>query len=159
MVNYLDENRFSVGLRTGAQYIEAIKNDGRRVFIDGKEVRDVTIHPAFSDAVRTIASLYDISSDPENSKLMTHTAPATGEVFNYIWCLPRDKADLHARRGAIERWSEATFGLMGRSPDHVAGFFAGWAMAPDVFAHKGSLELKIYAPYPIEVARVPFLLR
>ena len=85
MVNYLDENRFSVGLRTGAQYIEAIKNDGRRVFIDGKEVRDVTIHPAFSGAVRTIARLYDISSDPENCKLMTHTARATGEVFNYIW--------------------------------------------------------------------------
>lgn len=142
MVNYLDENRFSVGLRTGAQYTEAIKNDGRRVFIDGKEVRDVTIHPAFSGAVRTIARLYDISSDPKNCKLMTHTARATGEVFNYIWCLPRDKADLNARRGAIERWSEATFGLMGRSPDHVAGFFAGWAMAPDVFARNGSLELK-----------------
>jgi aromatic ring hydroxylase len=26
-----------------------------------------------------------------------------------------------------ETWAEATFGLMGRTPDHVAGFIAGYA--------------------------------
>ena len=136
------EKRFSPGLRNGTQYIDAIKNDGRRVFIDGEEVSDVTVHPAFCDAVNTIANLYNISSDPKNKKIMTSTSPTTGETYNIIWSLPRNTDDLHARRKAIELWSEATFGLMGRSPDHVAGFFAGWAMAPEVFADKGSLDRK-----------------
>lgn len=129
-------------MRNGAQYIEAIKNDGRRVFIDGEEVRDVTVHPAFRDAVKTIANLYNISSDPKNSDIMTTTDPNTGDIYNSIWSLPRNIDDLHARRKAIELWSEATFGLMGRTPDHVAGFFAGWAMAPEVFVDNGLRERK-----------------
>ena len=138
----MTERRFTPGLRNGSQYIDAIKNDGRRVFIDGEEVGDVTVHPAFRDAVNTIANLYNISSNPKNSKIMTSTSPTTGEIYNRIWSLPRNIDDLHARRKAIELWSEATFGLMGRSPDHVAGFFAGWAMAPEVFSENGSVDQK-----------------
>ena len=136
---YLNDKRFPGGLRTGAQYIDGLKNDGRRVFIDGAEVGDVTGHPAFREAVRSIADLYDIASDPANRELMTFVSPATGDPVNRIWQLPRSQADLHARRAAIARWSEATFGLMGRSPDHVAGFYVGWTMAPEVFARNGGL--------------------
>ena len=32
----------------------------------------------------------------------------------------------------IQRWTEHTFGLMGRTPDHVAGFFAGFAANPGI---------------------------
>ena len=140
--NYNDESRFPVGLRSGATYIDALKNDGRRVFIDGEEVNDVTSHPAFSDAVKTIASLYDISSNPNNKNVMTSTSQVTGETYNCIWKLPQNIEDLQARRKVIECWSEATYGLMGRSPDHVAGFFSGWAMAPEVFADKESTQWK-----------------
>lgn len=138
--SYLADARFAGGLRTGDQYIAAIKGDGRRLFINGEEVADVTSHPAFREAVRSIAGLYDIASDPANRDLMTFASPATGEPVNRIWQIPRAQADLHARRAAIARWSEATFGLMGRSPDHVAGFFAGWASAPEVFARNGAAE-------------------
>ena len=51
--------------------------------------------------------------------------------------IPRTHADLRARRLFSETWAEATFGLMGRSPDHVAGFFAGYAAVPEVFAAAG----------------------
>src|SRR6202021_3066464 len=34
-------------------------------------------------------------------------------------------------------WAEATFGLRGRPPDHVAGFFPGFAAVPRVFAAGG----------------------
>ena len=138
--SFANDNRFPGGLRTGDQYIGGLKNDGRRVFIDGEEVADVTGHPAFREAVRSIADLYDIASDPANRELMTFPSPATGEPVNRIWQVPRSEADLHARRAAIARWSEATFGLMGRSPDHVAGFFVGWASAPEVFARNGAAE-------------------
>ncbi len=138
--SYLNDERFAGGLRTGDQFIAGLQHDGRRVFIDGEEVGDVTSHPAFRDAVRSIANLYDIASDPANRDLMTFASPATGDPVNRIWQVPRSQADLHARRAAIARWSEATLGLMGRSPDHVAGFFVGWVSAPEVFARNGAAE-------------------
>jgi len=50
-------------MRTGAEYLRSLK-DGRRVFIDGERVKDVTEHPAFAQAARSIASLFDIAADP-----------------------------------------------------------------------------------------------
>ncbi len=138
--SYETDNRLPGGLRSGAAYIEGIKNDGRRVFIDGEEVGDVTTHPAFREAVRSIADLFDIARDPANRELMTYPSPATGEPVNRSWQLPRSQDDLNARRRAIERLSESNFGFMGRSPDHVAGFFVGWAMAPEVFAEDGNTK-------------------
>jgi len=51
--------------------------------------------------------------------------------------IPRSHADLRQRRLFSEKWAEATFGLMGRTPDHVAGFFTGYASVPEVFAKGG----------------------
>ena len=42
-------------MRTGAEYLRSLK-DGRRVFIDGERVKDVTEHPAFAQAARSIAA-------------------------------------------------------------------------------------------------------
>ena len=41
---------------TGAEYLESLK-DGREVYIYGERVKDVTTHPAFRNAARTIARL------------------------------------------------------------------------------------------------------
>jgi len=130
---YADDERFSPGLRDGEKYINGLKNDGRSVFIDGEKVDDVTVHPAFYQAARSIANLYDISSNPANRELMTFKSPNTDLPVNKIWMVPKSKEDLEERRAAIECWAEATFGLMGRTPDHVAGFFVGWAAGLDVF--------------------------
>jgi 4-hydroxyphenylacetate 3-monooxygenase len=68
---------------------------------------------------------------------MTYPSPKTGEPVLRSWQIPRSHADLRARRLFSETWAEATFGLMGRSPDHVAGFFTGFAAVPSVFAPAG----------------------
>ncbi|MCZ6447847.1 MAG: 4-hydroxyphenylacetate 3-hydroxylase [Alphaproteobacteria bacterium] len=136
--SYEADNRYSGGLRSGEAYMEALKDDGRRVFIDGEEVGDVTTHPAFAEGVRSIANMYDIAFDPANREVMTYPSPATGAPVNRSWQLPRSQDDLVTRRRAIEKLSESNFGFMGRGPDHVAGFFVGWAMAPDVFAEDGN---------------------
>ena len=52
-LSYMADKRFANGLRTGEQYIDDIKNDGRRVFINGEQVNDVTTHPSFREAVRS----------------------------------------------------------------------------------------------------------
>ena len=134
----LKDDRFSGGLRTGAQYLDALRNDGRRVFVDGEEVSDVTTHPAFAEAARTIAGLFDIASDPANRDLMTYQSPISGAPVNRIWQMPDSVEALQQRRGAIARWSEESLGYMGRTPDHVAGFFTGFAAAPQVLARDGN---------------------
>ena len=145
----LKDDRFPGGLRTGAQYLAALRNDGRRVFIDGEEVRDVTSHPAFAEPAKTIAGLFDIACNPANADLMTYASPTSGAPVNRIWQLPDSIDALNHRRAAIERWSEESLGYMGRTPDHVAGFFAGFAAAPQVLARDGNAQfadnaLRIY---------------
>lgn len=126
--------------RTGAEYIEGLR-DGRAVFIDGERVEDVTTHPAFRGAVRSVAACYDLTHDPANRDVMTFPSPATGEPVNVSYMIPRSKEDLVHRRLGLQRWAEGTFGLMGRSPDHVAGFLSGFAGAAPMFARNGRADL------------------
>jgi 4-hydroxyphenylacetate 3-monooxygenase len=122
--------------RTGAEYIASIR-DSRTVYINGERVADVTEHPGLRGAVRSIAQLYDLSASPEHRETMTFPSPATGEPVNKCFLLPRTPEDLAARRRAHRLWADATFGMMGRSPDHVPGFITGFAMRPDLFARDG----------------------
>jgi len=124
------------GMRSGSDYLKSL-NDGRQVFVDGERVADVTAHAAFREAARSIARLYDIAAAPESRELMTFPSPRTGAPVLRAYQIPKTHADLRARRLFSETWAEATFGLMGRTPDHVAGFFCGYAAAPGVFAAGG----------------------
>ncbi|WP_424137243.1 4-hydroxyphenylacetate 3-hydroxylase family protein [Roseomonas chloroacetimidivorans] len=123
-------------LRTGEEYLRAIAGDGRRVFIDGELVRDVTAHPAFREGARSVARLYDYAAAPENRARMTFALPGGGAALR-AYQIPQTHKDLRAKRLAAEGWAEQTFGLMGRTPDHVAGFFCGYAAKPSVFAAGG----------------------
>jgi 4-hydroxyphenylacetate 3-monooxygenase len=117
-------------MRTGRQYLESLR-DGRRIYLDGERVGDVPEHPAFRGVTRTVAALYDAALDPAGE--MTFADPETGVVANRAFMIPRSAADLRSRREAITRWARLTNGLLGRGPDHVGGFFAGFASAPAVF--------------------------
>ena len=81
-------------MRTGAEYLRSL-NDGRRVFVDGERVKDVTAHPAFRQAARSIAGLYDIAAEPALRERMTFASPKTGEPVWRAWQIPQ-----HPRRPA-----------------------------------------------------------
>jgi 4-hydroxyphenylacetate 3-monooxygenase len=123
--------------RTGRQYVESLR-DGRAVYVNGERVKDVTEHSAFRGAVRSIAGLYDLASSPEIRNTITYPSPRTGEPVNVAFLQPRDRADLARRRRGLQLWAESTYGLMGRSPDHVAGFLVGFSLRPDLFARGGA---------------------
>src|SRR5580704_6219922 len=55
---------------TGAEYLESLR-DGREVYIYGERVADVTTHPAFRNAARSIARLYDALHDPVTRDVLT----------------------------------------------------------------------------------------
>jgi 4-hydroxyphenylacetate 3-monooxygenase len=120
-------------MRSGSDYLKSL-NDGRWVFLDGDKVADVTSHPALCGAAHSLARLFDIAAAPENRERMTFASPKTGAPVLRAYQIPHSHGDLAARRLFSETWAEATFGLMGRTPDHVAGFLCGFAAVPSLFA-------------------------
>jgi 4-hydroxyphenylacetate 3-monooxygenase len=123
-------------LRTGEEYLASL-DDGRAVFVDGERVKNVATHPLFSAAAKSAARLFDVAADPRFRDRMTYVSPTTGARVLRAYQIPRSHEDLRARRIASEIWAESTFGLMGRTPDHVAGFFCGFAAVPEVMAAAG----------------------
>jgi 4-hydroxyphenylacetate 3-monooxygenase len=118
--------------RSGAEY-KASLADGRAVFVDGEQV-DVRTHAAFTGIVESIASLFDVAADPAEH-LMVSVPDFPGPVGR-IYLTPRSREELADRRHAIERLAWESVGFIGRGPDHVAAFVAGFAAAPAMFAGK-----------------------
>src|SRR6516165_1135735 len=100
--------------KTGADHIKSLK-DGRTIYIDGKSVEDVTEHPAFRNAVRSAAALYDFQACPENLELMTFSPDGSGRCINRAWQMPRDYGELVRRRQALQAWAALSCGFIGRS--------------------------------------------
>jgi 4-hydroxyphenylacetate 3-monooxygenase len=116
-------------VRTGAEYLAAIQ-DGRAVYLDGQKVGDIVDAPAFAGVARTIARIYDVAaSTPE----MQVEHPELRTTMNRVYTQPRSLDDLRSRREAIARWARLSSGFVGRSPDHVGSFIAGFASAPELF--------------------------
>jgi 4-hydroxyphenylacetate 3-monooxygenase len=122
-------------LRSGKDYLDSLE-DGRQVYVGGEKVSDVAHHPAYRAAAVHIASLYDFARDPEQRDLMTYQEP-DGRRYHRMWQVPTSGDDLVSRRRAHEAWQELTFGLMGRTPDHVSAFLCGFKGGAGVFARGG----------------------
>jgi 4-hydroxyphenylacetate 3-monooxygenase len=133
-------------VRTGAVHLKSLQDD-RAVYIDGTKVDDVTTHPAFRNAVRSAAALYDFQALPENLELMTFTPPGGAGRVNRCWEKPRSYDELVRRRRALVAWSETNYGFMGRSPDHVASTLLGQVLGLEVFRRHGEARAKALADY------------
>ncbi|WP_028933667.1 4-hydroxyphenylacetate 3-hydroxylase family protein [Pseudonocardia spinosispora] len=146
-------------MRSGADYLKAIGDD-RAIYVDGQRVRDVVDHPAFRPIAVTMSELFDKAADPASG--MAFTAPETGADANRVYGIPRSREDLTAYRLAVDTWARHTHGWVGRSPDHVAAFVAGFAAHPEVFSsgerdlsanvlayHRALLDQSRYVSYAI----------
>ena len=133
-------------VKAGQQYLDSLR-DGRQVFLDGELATDVVDHPAYRNAIRTTAGLYDFQAAPENVDTMTFESPTSGDRVNLCWQLPGSYDELVARRKAMEAWAECTYGYMGRSPDHVASSLAGMMMRLDLFEAHGEERARALAEY------------
>ena len=117
-------------IKTGAEYLESIR-DGRVIYVGREQIPDQTIHPAFAGCARTYAALYDMKADPANAEIMTFEE--NGERYPMYFLRPRNQEDLVRRNRAHRMITDFTFGLIGRTPDAVAGNISGLAMKPAVF--------------------------
>ena len=122
---------------TGEEYLESLR-DGREVWIGGEKVADVTEHPAFRNATRSVARLYDALHDPANDML---TTDRRGIRTHKFFAPAYSSQDLVDAREALAIWSRMSYGFMGRSPDYKASFMAGLGADPDWYGpFSGSAE-------------------
>jgi 4-hydroxyphenylacetate 3-monooxygenase len=115
-------------LRTGKEHLESLR-DGRVIYIGDERVDDVTRHPAFRNAATTVAALYDMKADPANWDDLTYEEDGGRHSVYFLRACSRE--DLQRRMVGHRRIGDFTYGMFGRSPDHVASFVAGMAMKLD----------------------------
>jgi 4-hydroxyphenylacetate 3-monooxygenase len=107
---------------TGEEYIQSLR-DGREVYIDGERVKDVTLHPAYRNSVRSIARLYDALHAPATRDALTcPTDTGSGGYTHKYFRVARSREELIGAQRAIADWSRLTYGWMGRTPDYKAAF-------------------------------------
>src|SRR5262249_1641260 len=124
-------------LKTSKEHLESLR-DGRVVYLGSERVDDVTTHPAFRNAAHTVAALYDMKADPANRDTMTYEEDGGRHSIYYLRAKTRE--DLQRRMLGHRKIADLTFGMFGRSPDHVSSFVTGMAMKVD--------ELKKPCVYP-----------
>mgnify|MGYP003382332656 CR=1 FL=1 len=123
-----------MGARTGAEYIQGLKDQPREVYIEGELVRDVTEHRAFRNVIDSLAHLYDMQHDPATRDDLTYITPETGERAGIAFMQPRTKEDLLHRSRGMSHWAQYSNGMMGRTPDYVSSSLMAFAAARDYFA-------------------------
>jgi 4-hydroxyphenylacetate 3-monooxygenase len=123
-------------MRRGDAYVGSLR-DGRSVYLDGERVKDVTTHPAFTEPIRCIAATYDRASQVAADPSLSFVDHATGQRHSNMWLIPRSADDLGARRRVHRFWAEPSYGLMGRTPDHVACVLTAFAAWRQLFDRGG----------------------
>ena len=101
-------------LKTGQEHLESLR-DGRVVYIGSERVEDVIIHPAFRNAARTVAAIYDMKADPANRETLTYEEDGGRHSIYYLRAKTRD--DLQRRMIGHRKIADLTYGMFGRSPD------------------------------------------
>jgi 4-hydroxyphenylacetate 3-monooxygenase len=154
-------------LRSGNEHLETLR-DGRVVYVGSERIDDVTCHPAFRGAARTVAAIYDMKADPANRDMMSYEED--GSRYSIYFLRPRSRDDLQRRMNGHRKIADLTLGMFGRSPDHVSSFVTGMAMSPDAlpqpYGHADNLlryyrhirdndVYVVYAVLPPQAARNP----
>ena len=116
-------------LRTGKEHLESLR-DGRVVYVGGERIDDVTRHPAFREAAKTVAG--DLRHQGRSGEPRRHDLRGGRRAPFDLFPAPEDpRGPAEAQRTRHRKIADLTFGMFGRSPDHVASFVTGMAMKPD----------------------------
>ncbi len=107
-------------IRTGEDYRESLR-DGRKVYMNGEEIVDVTTHPAFKPIVDIRARIYDMAHEDATAEIMSYTDSRTGERNAIGPKLPRTRNDWRAKRLAVDTVLDDIGGIVTRVGDETVG--------------------------------------
>jgi 4-hydroxyphenylacetate 3-monooxygenase len=88
-------------IRRGKEYLESLR-DGRRLWLMGQRVADVTTHPALAGCAHSVATVFDLQHDPAHQDLLTMPSPTTGQRVSLAYLLPRGVDKLARQRQRYE---------------------------------------------------------
>jgi len=121
---------------TGQQYLQSLQ-DGREIWVSGERVADVSDHPAFRMAARSIAHLYDTLHDSSHQRVLGWET-ARGALSHRAFRVARTRNHLKERADAMRHWARLHYGFMARSPDYKAGLAVSLGASPDFFEPFGA---------------------
>lgn len=107
-------------LRTGDEYRESIR-DGRKVYVNGEQVDDVTKHPMFKPIVDRRARIYDMAHEESTQAVMTYADEETGELNAIGNRLPHTQDDWWDKRRAVDTVQRESGGVVTRVGDETIG--------------------------------------
>ena len=122
--------------RSGTEYIDGLRNDGREVWLGGERVAEVTEHPAFKGSIRGISGFFDWQLRHAEECLVDGPNPHGPAGISHL--IPRGADDLRRRHRGLERLARYSVGMLGRTPDYVNLTFAGFAGQPTLWSANGN---------------------
>ncbi|MFY4776917.1 4-hydroxyphenylacetate 3-monooxygenase, oxygenase component [Metabacillus sp. RGM 3146] len=117
----------------GKEYKNRLKKMNPEIWLNGKRVLDITVHPAFKGVIESKAHLYDMQHEEEKTDLLTYKSPLTGQKTGTSFLPPASKEDLEKRRLATQEWAKTNAGLLGRSPEYMNTTIMALGTASDFF--------------------------
>lgn len=119
----------SDGARKGEDLLRKLRENPPELWYRGERVNDVTTHPAFRSGVKSLAALYDLQwKQPD---IMMFDSPTSGKKVGRSFMIPKTREELHSVSTMMKVWSDASFGMMGRSPDYLNRAMTAYASGAD----------------------------
>ncbi len=127
-----DGKKTGIGARRGEQLLRKLREDSPEIWYAGEHVKDVTTHPAFRSGVHSLAALYDLQwKQPD---VMLYDSPTTSNKVGRSFLIPTAQEELCSISRMMKVWADATFGMMGRSPDYLNRAMTAYAAGADFLA-------------------------
>src|SRR5919199_3545940 len=131
------ELRSEQGARTGEQFLEALGQGGREIWLKGEKITHPLDHPELREAALSMARVFDLQHEHAD-EMLAPSPDDGGHMVNVTHLIPRAREDLERRRRAFELVAALSGGTMGRTPDYLNVTFACFAGRADVFARRGN---------------------
>ena len=120
-------DRTKLGIRTGAEYLEGLRDD-REVWTRGARVTDVTAEPGMARGAATLGGFLDNQHTSEFRDTVTYVDD-DGDRCAMAYQMPKSAEDVKARGRAYYEWAKWSNGMFGRTPDYKNASLMSFASA------------------------------
>ena len=83
-----------MALKTGAEYIESLREMKTRVYMFGEQIENWVDHPMIRPSINCVAMTYELAHDPQYEDLMTAESHLTGHKINRFAHIHQSTEDL-----------------------------------------------------------------
>ena len=128
---------------TGTEYIESLR-DGRRVYLEGERIDNVTEHPAFRNSVRSVGLWYD-TFHAKAAEIGVETDTGSKSLTHPFFRGAKTADDMVKSTEAIMALQRPAFGWMGRAPDYKASFLGTLGCNADYYGDYAANARRWYA--------------